>query len=339
MVGKEEMRRAYLAQRRGDDELSLLNGVYRVLLLRRRASKCCFNGGWENEGAIMAGAYSQWLRLQLAGREGSEAEDGGEEKTEKRAEGEGGKQWGERAELRRHCFSYSSLLFLFSLSLPSSLLSLLSPPTTLSLLATTTTERLSLDHSRSTTTSSGKTASFSGSSAATCITFAFFLRHLSIYLFYVFYELISGFILMCLLIYFLQNKKKKYWEDRLVRAKALGLNTIQTYVPWNLHEPQPGKLVFEGIADLVSFLKLCHKLDILVMLRPGPYICGEWDLGGFPAWLLAIEPPLKLRSSDPAYLRLVDNWWGILLPKVAPFLYNNGGPIIMVQVSEFVTSY
>ncbi|KAG6782104.1 hypothetical protein POTOM_011492 [Populus tomentosa] len=166
-----------------------------------------------------------------------------------------------------------------------------------------------------------------------------------------------------------------YWEDRLVRAKALGLNTIQTYVPWNLHEPQPGKLVFEGIADLVSFLKLCHKLDILVMLRPGPYICGEWDLGGFPAWLLAIEPPLKLRSSDPAYLRLVcfamtllvmmilfiyytfdiyggdfkwwtkelhfvllvisvvDNWWGILLPKVAPFLYNNGGPIIMVQFS------
>jgi len=73
---------------------------------------------------------------------------------------------------------------------------------------------------------------------------------------------------------FAKKKKKKYWEDRLVRAKALGLNTIQTYVPWNLHEPQPGKLVFEGIADLVSFLKLCHKLDILVMLRPGPYICG-----------------------------------------------------------------
>lgn len=131
----------------------------------------------------------------------------------------------------------------------------------------------------------------------------------------------------------------QYWEDRLVRAKALGLNTIQTYVPWNLHEPQPGKLVFEGIADLVSFLKLCHKLDILVMLRPGPYICGEWDLGGFPAWLLAIEPPLKLRSSDPAYLRLVDNWWGILLPKVAPFLYNNGGPIIMVQIENEFGSY
>ncbi|KAK9280929.1 hypothetical protein L1049_003820 [Liquidambar formosana] len=110
----------------------------------------------------------------------------------------------------------------------------------------------------------------------------------------------------------------EYWEDRLLRAKALGLNTIQTYVPWNLHEPSPEKLVFEGIANIVSFLKLCQKLDLLVMLRAGPYICAEWDLGGFPAWLLAINPALKLRSSDPAFLQLVERWWGILLPKVAP---------------------
>ncbi|WCJ39514.1 beta-galactosidase 17 [Euphorbia peplus] len=131
----------------------------------------------------------------------------------------------------------------------------------------------------------------------------------------------------------------QYWEDRLMRAKAMGLNTIQTYVPWNLHEPQPGNLVFDGIADLVSFLKLCQKLDFLVMLRPGPYICAEWDLGGFPAWLLAIEPALKLRSSDPAYLQLVDRWWGILLAKVNPLLYKNGGPIIMVQIENEFGSY
>ncbi|KAJ0008037.1 hypothetical protein Pint_28944 [Pistacia integerrima] len=94
----------------------------------------------------------------------------------------------------------------------------------------------------------------------------------------------------------------------------------------------------EGIADLVSFVKLCQKLDLLVMLRAGPYICAEWDLGGFPAWLLAIKPALKLRSSDPAYLRIgicpysfVERWWGVLLPKIAPLLYDNGGPIIMVQ--------
>ncbi|PSR96167.1 Beta-galactosidase [Actinidia chinensis var. chinensis] len=131
----------------------------------------------------------------------------------------------------------------------------------------------------------------------------------------------------------------EYWEDRLLRAKALGLNTIQTYVPWNLHEPFRGQLVFEGIADIVSFLKLCQKLDLLVMLRPGPYICAEWDLGGFPAWLLAIEPALKLRSSDPAFLDLVERWWGVLLPLIAPLLYSNGGPIIMVQIENEFGSY
>ncbi|XP_010537559.1 PREDICTED: beta-galactosidase 17 [Tarenaya hassleriana] len=131
----------------------------------------------------------------------------------------------------------------------------------------------------------------------------------------------------------------EYWEDRLMRAKALGLNTIQTYVAWNLHEPKPGEMVFEGIADLVSFLKLCQKLDLLVMLRAGPYICGEWDLGGFPAWLLAIKPPLKLRTSDPAYLKLVERWWAVLLPKVVPLLYHNGGPVIMVQIENEYGSY
>ncbi|KAF8393544.1 hypothetical protein HHK36_021788 [Tetracentron sinense] len=131
----------------------------------------------------------------------------------------------------------------------------------------------------------------------------------------------------------------EYWEDRLLRAKALGLNTIQIYVPWNLHQPKPEELVFEGIADIESFLKLCQQLGFLVMLRPGPYICGEWDFGGFPAWLLAIEPALKLRSSDPAFLHLVDRWWGILLPKIAPLLYNNGGPITMVQIENEYGSY
>ncbi|KAK9099328.1 hypothetical protein Syun_026373 [Stephania yunnanensis] len=131
----------------------------------------------------------------------------------------------------------------------------------------------------------------------------------------------------------------QYWEDRLLRAKALGLNTIQTYVPWNLHEPRSGEWVFEGIADIEAFLKLCQKLGFLVMLRPGPYICAEWDLGGFPAWLLGIEPSLRLRSSDPAYLQLIERWWGILLPKIVPLLYNNGGPIIMIQIENEYGSY
>ncbi|XP_023541998.1 beta-galactosidase 17 [Cucurbita pepo subsp. pepo] len=131
----------------------------------------------------------------------------------------------------------------------------------------------------------------------------------------------------------------EYWEDRLLRAKALGLNTIQTYIPWNLHEPQPGNFTFSGIADIVSFIQLCQKLDFLVLLRAGPYICAEWDLGGFPAWLLARKPAPTLRSSDPGYLQWVERWWGIILPKVAPLLYNNGGPIIMVQIENEFGSY
>ncbi|ERN16475.1 hypothetical protein AMTR_s00052p00218230 [Amborella trichopoda] len=132
---------------------------------------------------------------------------------------------------------------------------------------------------------------------------------------------------------------EQYWEDRLLRAKALGLNTIQTYVPWNLHEPQPGKWVFEGVADLESYLKLANEMGFIVMLRVGPYICAEWDFGGFPAWLLSVEPPLRLRSSDLAYLLLVERWWNYLLPKLVPLLYNNGGPIIMVQVENEYGSF
>ncbi|CAL4902048.1 unnamed protein product [Urochloa decumbens] len=131
----------------------------------------------------------------------------------------------------------------------------------------------------------------------------------------------------------------EYWKDRLLRAKALGLNTIQTYVPWNLHEPEPQRWEFKGFADIESYLRLAQELDMLVMLRIGPYICGEWDLGGFPPWLLTIEPALKLRSSDSTYLSLVERWWGALLPKVAPLLYNNGGPIIMVQIENEFGSF
>lgn len=131
----------------------------------------------------------------------------------------------------------------------------------------------------------------------------------------------------------------EYWKDRLLRAKALGLNTIQTYVPWNLHESEPQSWEFKGFADIESYMRLAQELEMLVMLRVGPYICGEWDLGGFPPWLLTIEPALKLRSSDSAYLSLVDRWWGVLLPKVAPLLYNNGGPIIMVQIENEFGSF
>ncbi|KAM5279887.1 beta-galactosidase [Ctenodactylus gundi] len=129
-----------------------------------------------------------------------------------------------------------------------------------------------------------------------------------------------------------------YWEDRLLKMKMAGLNAIQTYVPWNFHEPQPGHYQFSEGHDVEYFLQLAHKLGLLVILRPGPYICAEWDMGGLPAWLLEKESML-LRSSDPDYLAAVDKWLGVLLPKMKPLLYQNGGPIITVQVENEYGSY
>ncbi|XP_076986010.1 beta-galactosidase isoform X2 [Tamandua tetradactyla] len=120
--------------------------------------------------------------------------------------------------------------------------------------------------------------------------------------------------------------------------KMAGLNTIHTYVPWNLHEPLPGKYQFSGEQDVEHFIRLAQELGLLVILRAGPYVCAEWDMGGLPAWLLEKES-IILRSSDPDYLAAVDKWLGVLLPKMKPLLYQNGGPIITVQVENEYGSY
>ncbi|KAL1782285.1 beta-galactosidase [Sigmodon hispidus] len=129
-----------------------------------------------------------------------------------------------------------------------------------------------------------------------------------------------------------------YWKDRLLKMKMAGLNAIQMYVPWNFHEPQPGQYEFSGDRDVEYFIRLAHELELLVILRPGPYICAEWDMGGLPAWLLEKESIL-LRSSDYDYLMAVDKWLAVLLPKMKPLLYQNGGPIITVQVENEYGSY
>ncbi|CAL8467305.1 g6842 [Coccomyxa elongata] len=128
------------------------------------------------------------------------------------------------------------------------------------------------------------------------------------------------------------------WKDRMLRTKALGLNTLSVYVPWNLHEPFPGQYNWEGFADLEAYLALAQQQGLYVLLRPGPYICAEWDFGGFPWWLASSkvigQGKIKLRSDDPVYLTLVDRWWNVLLPKIGPFLYKRGGNILMVQVEN-----
>eukprot|EP01113_Clastostelium_recurvatum_P015704 TRINITY_DN1880_c0_g1_i3.p1 TRINITY_DN1880_c0_g1~~TRINITY_DN1880_c0_g1_i3.p1 ORF type:complete len:426 (+),score=76.44 TRINITY_DN1880_c0_g1_i3:49-1326(+) len=129
------------------------------------------------------------------------------------------------------------------------------------------------------------------------------------------------------------------WKDRLTMAKQLGLNAVQFYIPWNLHEPEKDQYTFEGVADVVEFIQLAQSLDLLVVLRPGPYACGEWEFGGFPYWLLRDYPEIALRSADPHFLDRVDRWFSVLFPRLAPLVYSKGGPIIMMQVENEYGSY
>ena len=128
------------------------------------------------------------------------------------------------------------------------------------------------------------------------------------------------------------------WKDRLMKMRAGGLNAIQTYVPWNFHETSPGVYNFEGDRNISAFLELAKASDLLVILRAGPYICGEWEFGGFPSWLLK-DKNVVYRSNNPAYLSYVDPWMKVLLETVKPHLYQNNGPIIMVQVENEYGSY
>lgn len=127
------------------------------------------------------------------------------------------------------------------------------------------------------------------------------------------------------------------WYHSLYNFKALGFNTVETYIPWNVHEPQKGQFCFEGILDLEKFLQIAQDLDLYVILRPSPYICAEWEFGGLPAWLL--EEDMRIRSSDPAYLAAVASYYDELMPLLVPHLLENGGNILMMQVENEYGSY
>ena len=134
--------------------------------------------------------------------------------------------------------------------------------------------------------------------------------------------------------------KPSLWRDRLQRLKAMGLNAVQTYVMWNFHEANPGEFDFTGDRDLSQFLQICAEEDLLVLLRLGPYSCGEWEFGGFPAFMLGQQdPPVQLRTYEAGYIALVDRWWAELLPVVKPHLMTNGGTVVMVQVENEYGSY
>jgi len=129
-----------------------------------------------------------------------------------------------------------------------------------------------------------------------------------------------------------------YWDDRLIKLKGMGLNTVETYIPWNLHEPHPGEFNFEDNLSIVDFVHLAQMYGIFVILRPGPYICAEWDLGGLPSWLLR-DPEMQLRSSYKPFLDAVDRYFGKLLPMLARLQFSKGGPVIAFQIENEYGSY
>ncbi|WP_327303112.1 beta-galactosidase [Streptomyces sp. NBC_01298] len=128
------------------------------------------------------------------------------------------------------------------------------------------------------------------------------------------------------------------WADRLHKARLLGLNTVETYVPWNLHAPRRGEFRLDGGLDLPRFLDLAAAEGLYVLLRPGPYICAEWEGGGLPPWLLA-EEGIALRSSDPRFLRAVDEYLGALLAPLLSRLGGRGGPVLAVQLENEYGAY
>ncbi|MFJ2239481.1 beta-galactosidase [Streptomyces sp. NPDC087859] len=129
------------------------------------------------------------------------------------------------------------------------------------------------------------------------------------------------------------------WADRLRKARLMGLNTVETYVPWNFHQPDPqGGLVLDGLLDLPRYLSLAKEEGLHVLLRPGPFICAEWDGGGLPGWLTS-DPDIRLRSSDPRFTGAVDRYLDLLLPPLLPHMAEAGGPVIAVQVENEYGAY
>ena len=131
---------------------------------------------------------------------------------------------------------------------------------------------------------------------------------------------------------------RAYWEHRIKMCKALGMNTVCLYVFWNIHEQQEGKFDFTGNNDVAEFCRLCQKNGMYVIVRPGPYVCAEWEMGGLPWWLLK-KKDIRLREQDPYFMERVKIFEKKVGEQLAPLTIQNGGPIIMVQVENEYGSY
>lgn len=131
---------------------------------------------------------------------------------------------------------------------------------------------------------------------------------------------------------------REAWRDRMKMAKAMGLNTIGTYVFWNVHEELPGTYDFSGNNDIAAFVKTAREEGLWVVLRPSPYVCAEWEFGGYPWWLLK-DPQMKVRSTDPEFVTAYTRYINALAKQLVPLQVTHGGNILMVQIENEYGSY
>lgn len=130
----------------------------------------------------------------------------------------------------------------------------------------------------------------------------------------------------------------QYWRHRLQMMKGMGLNAVATYVFWNLHEPEPGKWDFTGDKNLAEYIRIAGEEGMMVILRPGPYVCAEWEFGGYPWWLQNVEG-MEIRRDNPAFLKYTKLYIDRLYREVGDLLCTKGGPIVMVQCENEFGSY
>lgn len=125
----------------------------------------------------------------------------------------------------------------------------------------------------------------------------------------------------------------EYWQDRLEKLKNMGCNTVETYIPWNFHEPKKGQFRFEGRYDFEKFITLAENLGLYVIIRPSPYICAEWEWGGLPSWLLS-DSKMKVRSNYKGFIKEVEEYYKVIMPRLVPHQIDHGGKIILMQIEN-----
>lgn len=130
----------------------------------------------------------------------------------------------------------------------------------------------------------------------------------------------------------------EYWRDRLEKLKLMGCNCVETYIPWNIHQPTEDTFDFNGMKNFSQFVKIAQSLDLHVILRPTPFICAEWDFGGLPYWLLK-DDSMVIRSTYDKFINLVDKYFSELFKHIVPLQVTHGGPVIMMQLENEYGSF